>query len=111
MAGHPKSPRAVRACPGDVLAGQPVPDAEGAHLRWFILSDRLRGQGMGKRLLSCATAFADAKRYANTFLWTFAGLDAARHLYEAAGFRLVHEADGQQWGTRVAEQRFERVVG
>jgi hypothetical protein len=24
-------------------------DAEGAHLRWFILSDRLRGQGMGKR--------------------------------------------------------------
>ena len=55
-------------------------DAEGGHLRWFILSDKLRGQGMGKRLLSCATGFADAKRYANTFLWTFAGLDAARHL-------------------------------
>lgn len=86
-------------------------DAEGAHLRWFILSDRLRGQGMGKRLLSCATGFADAKRYGNTFLWTFAGLDAARHLYEAAGFQLVHQADGQQWGKCVAEQRFERVPG
>lgn len=82
--------------------------SDGAHLRWFILSDRLRGQGMGRRLLDCATQFADARRYARTCLWTFSGLDAARHLYEAAGFRLAHEAGGDQWGRVVTEQRFER---
>jgi len=85
-------------------------DVEGAHLRWFILSDRLWGRGVGRQLLAHATAFADARRFARTYLWTFAGLDAARHLYESAGFRLAHEAAGEQWGTRVAEQRFERVV-
>jgi len=81
---------------------------DGAHLRWFILSDRLRGQGMGRRLLDCATRFADARGHASTYLWTFSGLDAARDLYEAAGFRLVHEASGDQWGRVVTEQRFER---
>lgn len=86
-------------------------EAEGAHLRWFILSERLRGQGMGKRLLAAATGFTDVRQYGRTYLWTFSGLDAARHLYEAAGFSLVHQADGEQWGMRVAEQRFERVMG
>jgi RimJ/RimL family protein N-acetyltransferase len=40
-------------------------------------------------------------------LTTFAGLDAARALYERLGFRLVAEADGETWGTKVREQRFE----
>ena len=40
-------------------------------------------------------------------LWTFAGLDAARRLYERAGFRLAEERRGTQWGIEVTEQRFE----
>jgi hypothetical protein len=40
---------------------------------------------------------------------TFEGLDAARHLYEAAGFRLLAQAPGAQWGRVVNEQRFERT--
>jgi GNAT superfamily N-acetyltransferase len=80
---------------------------EGAHLRWFITSDSLRGQGIGRQLLQSALAFCDERQYRRVFLWTFAGLDAARHLYEAAGFRLEHESPGDQWGTRVQEQRFE----
>jgi len=39
---------------------------------------------------------------------TFAGLDAARALYERAGFRLVAEQAGETWGRVVTEQRFER---
>ena len=35
------------------------------------------------------------------------GLDAARRVYERAGFRMVGEAEGDTWGTRVREQRFE----
>ncbi|GAB4060863.1 GNAT family N-acetyltransferase [Uliginosibacterium sediminicola] len=83
---------------------------EGAHLRWFITSDSLRGQGIGRQLLETALRFADACQYQRTYLWTFNGLLAARHLYESHGFRLVHESLGSQWGTVVQEQKFLRVA-
>lgn len=78
-----------------------------AHLRWFIVDDALRGAGVGRRLLSLAMDFVD-QRFNETCLWTFKGLDAARHLYESAGFKLADEAEGSQWGTVVVEQRFSR---
>jgi GNAT superfamily N-acetyltransferase len=81
---------------------------KGAHLRWFITSDVLRGQGVGKQLLARALEFSDKCGYGTVHLWTFAGLDAARHLYESHDFKLVHENPGSQWGTVVREQRFER---
>jgi GNAT superfamily N-acetyltransferase len=78
-----------------------------AHLRWFIVDDALRGAGVGRRLLSLAMDFVD-RRFNETCLWTFKGLDAARHLYESTGFKLADEAEGSQWGTVVVEQRFSR---
>lgn len=78
------------------------------HLRWFIVDDSLRGSGIGRRLIERAMAFVDA-RFDETYLWTFKGLDAAQHLYESVGFRLAEEAQGQQWGTPVIEQRFTRA--
>ena len=83
---------------------------EGAHLRWFLTSDALRGQGVGRQLLARALAFTDACGYQRTVLWTFKGLLAARHLYECSGFRLEHESLGSQWGTVVTEQKFVREV-
>ena len=77
------------------------------HLRWFIVDESLRGTGMGRELLAHALRFADA-HFDATYLWTFRGLDAARHLYESAGFALTDEAEGEQWGARVTEQRFLR---
>lgn len=79
-----------------------------AHLRWFIVDESLRGMGVGRALLERAMAFADAN-YEETYLWTFKGLDAARHLYEAAGFTLAEESEGRQWGRVVVEQRFLRL--
>jgi len=58
-------------------------------------------------LLTAALQFCQARRYDRVYLWTFEGLDAARHLYEKSGFRLVHQQRGAQWGTEVNEQRFE----
>ena len=81
---------------------------DGAHLRWFITSDVLRGQGVGRLLLARALAFVDARGYRSVHLSTFAGLDAARHLYESHGFRLVQQSPGSTWGTAVDEQRFVR---
>lgn len=46
-------------------------------------------------------------RYRAIYLWTFDGLQAARHLYEKAGFVLVEQRRGSQWGSELTEQRFE----
>lgn len=78
-----------------------------AHLRWFIVDDSLRGSGVGRKLMSSAMAFVD-EHYPETCLWTFKGLNAARHLYESYGFELTNESEGDQWGTQVVEQRFTR---
>ena len=82
-------------------------DDEGAHLRWFILSDRLRGSGVGNTLVAAAVDFCRTRRYRKAYLWTFEGLHAARHLYEKHGFRLTLQQRGAQWGSEVNEQRFE----
>lgn len=80
-----------------------------AHLRWFIIDDGVRGGGVGRRLLSEALAFVDAQGFTETHLWTFSGLSAARHLYEAHGFTCIEEHLGSQWGGEVLEQRFVRL--
>jgi GNAT superfamily N-acetyltransferase len=85
--------------------------AEGAHLRWFIMSDGVRGRGAGNQLMDTAIGFCRSKSYRRIYLWTFEGLDAARHLYEKNGFRLVDQHQGSQWGREVNEQRFELKLG
>lgn len=79
-----------------------------AHLRWFIMDDETRGQGVGRKLLSTALHFCDKYRFSETHLWTFKGLDAARHLYEANGFQLAEERPGEQWEKPVLELLFIR---
>ncbi|MEJ8476055.1 bifunctional helix-turn-helix transcriptional regulator/GNAT family N-acetyltransferase [Roseibium algae] len=79
-----------------------------AHLRWFILSERLRGKGLGRRLLDKALSHCDAHGFNEIHLWTVKGLDAARKLYEQNGFALVDEYDGDQWGKSITEQKFIR---
>ena len=85
----------------------PVSESGSAHLRWFITSGHTRGSGTGSALLNAALTFCRAQSYTRVHLWTFEGLHAARHLYEKAGFRLVHQQRGTQWGAEVNEQRFE----
>ncbi len=98
---------------GDEIVGSIAIDGEDlggnlAHLRWFITDAAARGSGAGRRLLAAALGFVDAQGFEATHLWTFSGLSAARHLYEAHGFVLVEERPGQQWGREVLEQRFVR---
>ena len=85
-------------------------ETDGAHLRWFILSDALRGVGIGNRLMQEAVSFCRQREYSRVFLWTFQGLDSARHLYEKFGFQLAEQIEGEQWGNRVLEQRFVLVL-
>ena len=80
---------------------------KGAHLRWFIVSDAYRFQGTGSRLMNTAIDFCESKQYGVVYLWTFEGLNPARHVYEKAGFQLIDQYSGTQWGTEVNEQYFE----
>lgn len=100
------------ALDGERMVGSIAIDGEGeggsAVLRCFILDDSARGKGVGRRLLAEAMKFCDEWGFSSTSLWTFQGLDAARKLYEAFGFRLVQQQEGQQWGRKVTEQCFVR---
>ncbi len=98
-------------CRGETVEGGLAIDgskaaSEGAHLRWFILADTLQGKGFGHTLMKAAVRFCKDCRHPRIYLWTFEGLHAARHLYEKYGFRLEEEHIGEQWGTRVKEQKF-----
>jgi ribosomal protein S18 acetylase RimI-like enzyme len=82
--------------------------AQGAHLRWFIVSPQTRGKGLGKDLMDRAMEFCDRQHLVQIWLTTFAGLDAARGLYERHGFRLASENQQDQWRGGVREQLFLR---
>lgn len=84
--------------------------SKGAHLRWFIVSQENQGQGIGKALLEEAIHFCRGAKFGRIYLWSFAGLDTARHLYEKFGFRLCEQFEGDQWGKLVTEQMYELVL-
>jgi len=79
-----------------------------AHLRWFVVDERMRGSGLGRKLITTALQFCDAAGFSEIHLWTFKGLDAARKLYEDNGFEIADEQPGCQWGSQVIEQKFIR---
>jgi uncharacterized protein YhfF/GNAT superfamily N-acetyltransferase len=89
-----------------VIDGGSTDDVGCAQLRWFIMNDTLRGHGMGRRMMQAAMQFA-AARYRRVVLGTFSALDAARHLYEAFGFRKILERPSTEWGPEVLEQHWE----
>ena len=98
---------------GDALVGSISMDVsggglEGAHLRWFVVSDGARGTGLGKQLMARAISHADSVAAGPVWLTTFAGLDVARALYERFGFRLQSQSEDDQWQGGVREQVFER---
>ena len=85
-------------------------DSQGAHLRWFIVAPENQGRGIGNKLLKETIEFCRRKSFGRVYLWTFAGLDGAHHLYEKSGFKLCEEREGKQWGKAVTEQKFELVL-
>ncbi len=92
---------------GSIAIDGPANGESLAHLRWFIVSEVTRGTGLGRVLLATAITFCRERVFKGIKLWTFEGLDEARHLYEDFGFKLAEQRAGQQWGTEVLEQRFE----
>lgn len=78
-----------------------------ARLRFFILDPGLRGQGLGRRMMSQAMEFCRASGYRRVYLTTLQGLDAALHLYEEYGFTFRSQAPAPFHGSHHVEQILE----
>lgn len=68
-----------------------------ARIGLIAVGDEYRGQGIGRALLSQAKAFAQKGGAKSLFVATQGTNDAARRLYESAGFRVAQESKTFHW--------------
>jgi GNAT superfamily N-acetyltransferase len=78
-----------------------------AQLRLLLVEPSARGLGIGKRLVQACTAFAREKGYRSIVLWTNSVLSAARHIYQAEGYRLTAEETHNSFGPDLVGQYWE----
>ncbi|KAM5344216.1 hypothetical protein ACJ41O_012753 [Fusarium nematophilum] len=88
--------------------GKPVT----AHIRGFIVDERVRGLGIGKKLLAAAMEFIENKGFEKATLFTTEAQEAAVHLYRRAGFAVVGDEEKVVWEKplRVLQLTWQRQV-
>jgi len=87
---------------GAVLCVHDTPQT--AKLRTLLVEPRARGLGLGTRLVDHVIEHARNRGYRTLTLWTNDVLQAARRIYERAGFTLEHEAPHHAFGHDLTEQ-------
>ena len=78
-----------------------------ARLRFFVMSEQTKGQGWGQKMIERALGTCKARGQHKLWLTTFDGLDAAKALYERAGFRQTEVFDQDTWNEGTGEVRYD----
>ena len=71
-----------------------------AKLRLLLVEPHARGLGLGSRLVQECVGFAREAGYRKVVLWTQSELDAARKLYQRAGFLCIDKEKHHSWGRK-----------
>ena len=78
-----------------------------AKLRFVLVEPGARRLGIGSRLVAECAAFARRAGYAEITLWTNDILDAARRIFQRAGFRPVGEENYRRFGRDLLGQTWQ----
>ncbi|GKU06688.1 transcription factor [Fusarium langsethiae] len=74
-----------------------------AQIRGFIVDERVRGLGVGKRLLNAAMEFVQEQGFDRVLLYTARTQETSLFLYSKAGFQVIEDVERDLWGWKTNE--------
>jgi GNAT superfamily N-acetyltransferase len=95
---------------GAVFIDAAMLETHGAWIRWFVVDEKFRGQGLGQVLFEKALEHCRERAWPRITIRTFKSVDPAVELYQRMGFRLFQERDFSTGKSQITEQWFEKRV-